>query len=108
MAIQNSRMLPISSATGSASSCVATTVKAMRMSDGDEGAENDAPLALVRRQAAAGERDDHGVVARQDQIDQHDLAERRPEYRRATFRPSAKSANCATTFKHSRFPCPWN
>ena len=35
--------------------------------DGDAGAEDDAPFAQMRRQRPAGERDDDGIVARQQE-----------------------------------------
>ena len=48
---------------------------------GDAGAEDHAPDALTRRQAAAGHRDDDGVVARQQDVDPADFqnfGDRRP------------------------------
>jgi hypothetical protein len=47
----------------------------------ESGAENDAPQALARRQVAAGEGDDDGIVAGQQRIDPDDLEDREPEFR---------------------------
>jgi hypothetical protein len=47
--------------------------------DGAGGAPQDALGALVRRQLAAGQRDDHGVVAAQQDVDHDDLADGDPE-----------------------------
>jgi hypothetical protein len=47
--------------------------------DRAEAAEQDRLLLLARRQRAAGERDDHRVVAREHDVDHHDLGQGDPE-----------------------------
>ena len=47
--------------------------------DGADATEDDGLGLLVRRQRAAGQRDDDGVVAGQDDVDQDDLRKRNPE-----------------------------
>ena len=56
---------------------------------GDAGAENHAPDALAGRQAAAGERDDHGVVAGKQNVDPDDARDRDPELGTAGVAPAA-------------------
>src|SRR3546814_15596688 len=47
--------------------------------DGRACTADDAPLLLVRRERAAGEGDDHGVIAAQEDVDPDDLQERNKE-----------------------------
>src|SRR5690606_37659107 len=47
--------------------------------DGGAGTTDDAPLALPVRQGPAGQGDDHGVVAAQQNVDPDDLEERHEE-----------------------------
>jgi hypothetical protein len=47
--------------------------------DRPQAAEEDRLLLLARRERAAGERDDHRVVAREHDVDHHDLGEGHPE-----------------------------
>ena len=49
--------------------------------NGDAGAQDHAPEPLARLQPTACHRDDQRVVARQQHVDPHDLAERDPERR---------------------------
>src|SRR5262245_17744095 len=49
--------------------------------DGNQRAEHNAPHALARRQLAAGKRDDHGVVAGEQNVDPDDLYDGEPEAR---------------------------
>ena len=53
---------------------------------GDTGADHQAPAPLRRRQFAACHGDDHGIVARQQEIDENDPQYREPERRVASVR----------------------
>ena len=69
-------------------------IRELQQADGEEredDAQHDradrapehAPAPLMGRQVAAGERDDHRVVARQQDIDDDDFKGREPELRRS-------------------------
>jgi hypothetical protein len=53
--------------------------------DGRERAQCDAPAAVLRRQAAAGERNHQRIVTAQHDVDGDDLEQREPEARRDGF-----------------------
>ena len=57
--------------------------------DRDAGAQYHAPEPLPAWQAAAGHGNDHGVVAREQNVDPHDLDEGNPEQGAAHVIPAA-------------------
>ena len=85
MPIHSSSTPPTSLSYGSCSSCTAKNVSTIRSTTAPAAPQMMPQRRWRSRQVAAGERDHHRVVARQQDVDDDDLERRDPELRRAEF-----------------------